>query len=72
MAEYKTDLEDVYFNLFNILKVQDLNPDYGEEDLRAIVEEFDRFSKNEIPSTNPSSSHVSQSNKSALRAVAAS
>jgi len=48
MAEYKTDLEDVYFNLFNILKVQDLNPDYGQDDLTAIVEEFDRFTKNEV------------------------
>ncbi|RLA63986.1 MAG: acyl-CoA dehydrogenase [Epsilonproteobacteria bacterium] len=48
MAEYKTDLEDIYFNIFNILKVQDLRPDYGQEDLQAIVEEFDRFTKNEI------------------------
>jgi len=48
MAEYKTDLEDVYFNLFNMLKVQDLKPDYAEEDLRAIIDEFDRFTKNEI------------------------
>jgi alkylation response protein AidB-like acyl-CoA dehydrogenase len=48
MAEYKTDLEDIYFNLFNTLKVQDLKPDYGQEDLKAIVDEFDRFTKNEI------------------------
>jgi alkylation response protein AidB-like acyl-CoA dehydrogenase len=48
MAKYKTDLRDVFFNLFENLKVQDHMSDYGENDLKDIISQFDKFAENEI------------------------
>ena len=48
MAVYKTDLRDIYFNLFEYLKVQDHVDDLEESDLKDIIREFDKFVENEI------------------------
>ena len=32
MANYKADLEDIYFNLFQVLKIQDANSDFAEQE----------------------------------------
>lgn len=48
MAEYKTDLRDINFNLFEQLKIQDKDGDYGEQDLKEIVSQFDYFSGKEL------------------------
>lgn len=47
MGRYKTDLKDVYFNLFELLKVQD-NSELSESDLKDIITQFDKFYENEI------------------------
>ena len=48
MAQYKTDLRDISFNLFEQLKVQEHIEDYGPEDLKDILIQFDKFVENEI------------------------
>jgi len=48
MAQYKTDLRDIEFNLFEVLKIQDNSADYGEQDLKEIVTQFDYFSGKEL------------------------
>jgi len=48
MAVYKTDLDDLYFNLFKVNKVQDHSQDFTEEDLKEIVREYDKFVEREI------------------------
>jgi len=53
MAKYKTDLKDVYFNLFKTCKIQEAGAELGyeEADLKGIVEQFDKFVENEIDPT---------------------
>jgi alkylation response protein AidB-like acyl-CoA dehydrogenase len=53
MAKYKTDLKDVYFNLFKTCKIQDEAAElgYGEADLKDIINQFDKFVENEIDPT---------------------
>lgn len=48
MAVYKTDLRDIYFNLFEFLKVHEHADGFDEGDLKDIVREFDKFVENEI------------------------
>ncbi|MAE59708.1 MAG: acyl-CoA dehydrogenase [Halobacteriovorax sp.] len=50
MAVYKTDLQDIYFNLFDFCGVQEEAKElgYGEAELRDIVDQFDKFVGNEI------------------------
>jgi alkylation response protein AidB-like acyl-CoA dehydrogenase len=48
MARYLSDLDDVYFNLFSVLKVHEKNKDFGIEEIKSIVTEFDKFIANEI------------------------
>ena len=48
MAEYKTDLRDINFNLFEILKIQENGGDLGEQDLKEIISQFDYFSGREL------------------------
>lgn len=48
MAKYRTDLKDISFNLFKDLKVQDHTQDYGENDLKDIIIQFDKFAENEV------------------------
>ncbi|MCO4793154.1 MAG: acyl-CoA dehydrogenase family protein [Bacteriovoracaceae bacterium] len=48
MAEYKTDLRDLEFSLFEWLKIQDHIEDYGENDLKDIINQYDKFIGNEV------------------------
>ncbi len=56
MAKYYSDLEDVEFNLFHFLKIQNFE-EYGLDanDMKGILIEYDKFIENEIfPSREPS------------------
>ncbi len=48
MAKYKTDIQDISFNLFKDLKIQERSGDFGENDLKDIVVQFDKFAENEV------------------------
>jgi alkylation response protein AidB-like acyl-CoA dehydrogenase len=47
VAQFKTDLKDIYFNLFNVLKIQD-HTGYAENDMKDVVGEFNKFVEKEI------------------------
>jgi alkylation response protein AidB-like acyl-CoA dehydrogenase len=47
MAQFKTDLRDIYFNLFSVLKIQDRSA-LGENDLKDVINEYNKFTGNEI------------------------
>ena len=46
MAQYKTDLKDINFNLFNVLKIQK-NPGIVENDMKDIINECNKFIEKE-------------------------
>jgi alkylation response protein AidB-like acyl-CoA dehydrogenase len=48
MAQYRTDLRDINFNLFELLKVHESGSEFGEQDLKEIVSQFDYFTGQEI------------------------
>ncbi|MEZ4743130.1 MAG: acyl-CoA dehydrogenase [Bdellovibrionota bacterium] len=48
MAEYKTDLEDIFFNLIDAYSVQKNKSGLDEASIREIISEFDRFIGKEI------------------------
>lgn len=48
MAQYRTDLQDIYFNLFHILKIQDQGPEFDESELKEVIKEFDKFVEHEF------------------------
>ncbi|MDH5582142.1 MAG: hypothetical protein OEY33_09585, partial [Bdellovibrionales bacterium] len=48
MAKYITDTKDVFFNLFEYLKIHENVEDLGEDDLKEVIREFDKFVENEI------------------------
>ena len=48
MAKFRTDIKDISFNLFRDLKVQEHTEDYGENDLKDILIQFDKFTENEV------------------------
>lgn len=48
MADFKTDLRDLEFTLFEWLKIQDHSSDMGENDLKDILNQYDKFIGNEI------------------------
>ena len=48
MAVYKTDLQDIFFNLFDVNNAQKYAPDYEVNDLKEIISQFDKFNENEI------------------------
>jgi alkylation response protein AidB-like acyl-CoA dehydrogenase len=48
MAVFKTDLEDIYFNLFKDLNVAELAPDLGEDGIKDVIGQFDKFVGAEI------------------------
>lgn len=58
MAYYKTDLNDVFFNLFDVLKVQDSDFGLEEDDMKGIVYEFDKFVDKEIFPTREESDAI--------------
>jgi len=54
MAQYKCDLDDIYFNLFQFLKVYE-GTEFEESDLREVIVQFENFVKNEIYPTRQES-----------------
>lgn len=55
MAQFKTDLKDIYFNLFNILKIQ--NNGVGENDMKDIINECNKFIEKEVYPTRVVGDH---------------
>ena len=47
MAQFKTDLRDIYFNLFKVLKIQN-HTSYSENDLKDVINECNKFIEKEI------------------------
>lgn len=47
MAQFKTDLKDIYFNLFNVLKIQNSNG-VVENDMKDIINECNKFIEKEV------------------------
>lgn len=56
MAQYKTDLKDIYFNLFNVLKIQD-HTGVVAQDMMDIINECDKFTEKEIYPTRTIGDH---------------
>ena len=56
MGYYKADIRDIEFNLTELLKVQDLTEyGLGEQDMKGILSEYNKFVENEIfPTREPS------------------
>ena len=48
MAVYQSDLQDIFFNLFDLHKVHDMTEMFEENDLKDIMREFDKFIGNEF------------------------
>ncbi|MDC1174077.1 acyl-CoA dehydrogenase [Bacteriovoracaceae bacterium] len=48
MAKYNTDMMDINFNLFEMLKVHKYSDDFGEQDLKEIINQFDKFIESEV------------------------
>ncbi len=51
MAEFRTDLRDIYFGLFDVLKVHKHRPGAeGEDfsDLREVIEQYNKYIASEI------------------------
>ncbi|MBI2519360.1 MAG: acyl-CoA dehydrogenase [Bdellovibrio sp.] len=47
MAQYRTDMRDIHFNLFEAIRVHETGA-AGEDDLKDILNEYDKFVGNEI------------------------
>ena len=47
MAQFNTDLRDIYFTLFNVLKMQD-HTGFAENDMKDVVNECNKFIEKEI------------------------
>lgn len=47
MAQFKTDLRDIYFTLFKVLKIQDHTP-FAENDMKDVINECNKFIEKEI------------------------
>lgn len=56
MAQFRTDLRDIYFNLFEVLKIQDHSA-LGENDLKEIITEYNKFIANEVYPTRTIGDH---------------
>ncbi len=55
VAQYQTDMRDIHFNLFEAYKVHQTLPGVEEDDLKVILNEYDKFVANEIfPTRRPS------------------
>jgi alkylation response protein AidB-like acyl-CoA dehydrogenase len=48
MATYQSDLQDIFFNLFDVHKVHEMTDMYEENDLKDILREYDKFIGNEF------------------------
>ena len=47
MAQFKIDLRDIYFNLFNVLKIQD-HTGVTENDMKDVINECNKFNEKEV------------------------
>lgn len=56
MAQFKTDLKDIYFNLFNVLKIQD-HTGVAQNDMKDIINECNKFIEKEIYPTRTLGDH---------------
>ncbi|MDO9181249.1 MAG: acyl-CoA dehydrogenase [Bacteriovorax sp.] len=56
MAQFKTDLRDIYFNLFNVLKIQN-HTGYAENDMKDVINECNKFIEKEIYPSRTSGDH---------------
>lgn len=56
MAQFKTDLRDIYFNLFNVLKIQN-HTGVAENDMKDIINECNKFIEKEIYPTRTIGDH---------------
>jgi len=54
MVLYRADLRDIYFNLFDFLKIPKLYPQFNEQDITSIIEEFNKFMSQEVWPTRES------------------
>lgn len=43
MAVYQSDLQDIFFNLFDVHKVHEMTDQFEENDLKDILREYDKF-----------------------------
>lgn len=57
MANYKTDLRDINFNLFELLKVEKYSSDMEVNDLKDLISQFDNFVEKEIFSCREQGDH---------------
>lgn len=57
MAKYKTDLQDINFTLFDLLKAERHLEGYEANDLKEIVAQFDKFIENEVYPTRQIGDH---------------
>lgn len=57
MAQFKTDLRDIYFNLFNVLKIQE-HASLDESDMKEIISEYNKFMEKEVYPTRTVGDHV--------------
>jgi len=51
MSKYLYDLQDTEFNLFEVLKVQDIAPGTSVDDLKSVLSEYCKFVTNEVAPT---------------------
>ncbi|MFA6236803.1 MAG: acyl-CoA dehydrogenase [Bacteriovorax sp.] len=56
MAQFKTDLRDIYFNLFNVLKIQN-HTEYSDQDMKDVINECNKFIDKEIYPTRTIGDH---------------
>ena len=56
MAQFKTDLKDIYFNLFNVLKIQ-RQEGIVENDMKDIINECNKFIEKEVYPTRTLGDH---------------
>ena len=52
MAQYRTDLRDINFNLFELFQTEQYIDGYEVNDLKEIVAQFDNFVEKEVESTS--------------------
>ena len=58
MANYKADLRDINFNLFEVLQCQKHQAEMEVDDLKTIIEEYNKFVANEIYPCREEGDHV--------------
>ena len=57
MSGIKTDLKDITFNLFQLIKIQENSKEFNEDELKDVLREFDKFAENKIFPTREKGNH---------------